>query len=142
GAVLGDLPQAEELLAELGAALGEELLVTPVGELDQESQDQIREHLRLAGLLDDPEGRTTLLQQPIRDWEQRTRAEIARFWGRQFIEANRGQPLGELDAPQRTAAITFLEANHRFVDEERVQQFLVRDRLSDLAPETQEAALA
>ncbi|NIV36782.1 MAG: hypothetical protein GWN58_47315, partial [Anaerolineae bacterium] len=92
GAVLGDLPLAEELLAELGAALGEELLVTPVGELDQESQDQIREHLRRAGLLDDPGARNALLEQSISKWEERTRHEVARFWGRQFIEANRGQP--------------------------------------------------
>jgi len=141
GAVLGDLPRAETLLSELGAALGQELLVTPVGDLDEEMQAQIGEHMRQEGLLDDPLARSALLEQPIHNWEQRTLDETARFWGRQFIEAHRSQPLAELEPPHHTAAIAFLEANHRFVDEERVQRFLVRERFSDLAPETQQAAL-
>jgi preprotein translocase subunit SecA len=141
GAVLGDLPQADALLGRLGAALGEELLVTPVGDLDEELQAHIGEHMRQAGLLDDPQARSRLLEQPIRNWERRTRDKVASFWGRQFIEAHRSQPVAELEPMHRAAAIAFLEANHRFVDEERVQRFLVHERLSDLAPETQQAAL-
>jgi preprotein translocase subunit SecA len=141
GARLEELPQAEELVSALGAAAGQELLVTPIGDLDEEVQDQVREHLREAGLLDDPQMRSRLIEQPIRNWEQRTRDQVARFWGRQFIEAHRSQPFAEVEAPHRAAAIAFLEENQRFVDEERVQRFLIRERFSDLAPEIQQAAL-
>ena len=141
GARLEELPQAEELVSTLGAAAGQELLVTPIGDLDEEMQDQIRDHVREAGLLDDPQIRSRLVEQPIHNWEQRTRDEVARFWGRQFIETHRSQPFAEIEAPHRAAAISFLEENQRFVDEERVQRFLIRERFSDLAPETQQAAL-
>ncbi len=141
GAALGDLPQADTLLSELVTAREQELLVTPVGALDEESRARIRDYMRESGLLDDPNAKSELLAQPIGKWELRTRDEIARFWGRQFIEAHRGTPFANLEPPHRDTAIAFLEANHRFVDEEVVQRFLVRQRLTDLGPETRTAAL-
>ncbi len=141
GARLGELPQGDSVVNELGAAMRQDLLDTPIENLDQEVQDQIGEYVRQAGLLDDPQARSRLLEQPISDWEQRTLDEIARYWGRQFIEAHRSQPFDRLESPHRAKAIAFLEENQRFVDEQRVQRFLVRERFSNLAPETQQAAL-
>jgi preprotein translocase subunit SecA len=141
GAVLGELPQGDAVVSELAATLGQELLVTPIRDLDDELQEQIGEQMRQGGLLDDPQARNALLEQPIRDWERRTRDEVARFWGRQFIEAHRSQPFADLQPPHRAPAIAFLEDNQRFVDEARMQRFLIRERFVELPPETQQAAL-
>jgi preprotein translocase subunit SecA len=138
---LGDLPQAEILLNQLGEEWERYFLDTPIRELDAELQDRMGEHLRQTGLMDEPAARTRLQEQPIREWDPRTRDEVARFLGEQFIKAHEREPLAELDPDPRETAIVYLKSQRRFVDEERVQHFLVHEHLSDLPPETQQAAI-
>ncbi len=138
---LGDLPQAGAVLERLGQALEAQILDTPLDELDSALQERIRDHLRQTGFLDDPAARAGLVKQPIRDWDRRTRDEIADFLGQRYIEAHKGQPLAELDPQAGKIVITYLQDQHRFVDEKRVQHFLVRQHLGDLPPEIQQKAL-
>jgi preprotein translocase subunit SecA len=138
---LGDLPQANIVLEHLGRAKAQQILDAPVGQLEGELQERIREHLRQTGFLDDPEVRARLVKQPIEEWDQQIRGEVAGFWGRQFINAHKNQPVTALDSPAREIAISYLHDQRRFVDEEQLQHFLVRQRLGDLPPETQKAAL-
>ena len=138
---LGDLPQAEALQRHLGQAVEKQILDTPLGQLDAEVRQRIQEHLSQAGLLDDAAARSSFLQQQIGDWDQRTRDQVASFVGQQFLENHKGQRLAELAPEPRRVAVSYLQRQHRFVDEERVQQFLIHQRLSDLPPETKSPAL-
>jgi preprotein translocase subunit SecA len=138
---LSELPYAQELLAYLGDELEARLLDTPVGNLDPGLQQRVRDQLRSAGFLDDPQARDRLSQQPIRDWEPRTQDQVAGFWGRQFVEAHPAQPIVDLEPEARDTAIAYLQNQRRFVDEGQVQHFLVRQRLGDLPPEIQFTAL-
>ena len=138
---LGDLPQAETLLQRLADAWQERLLATPVGELDGELQARVDDFLRRTGALDDEAARQSLLAQPVRAWERRTREQVAAFWGEQYIAAHQEQPIEELEAGVRETVVAFLQGRRRFVDEARIQHFLVHERLGDLPPETGRAAL-
>jgi hypothetical protein len=138
---LSDLPQADALLSQLGEALEKHILDSPVGELDDDLQGSISEQLSQSGLLDDPAARTKLMNQPIRNWDGRTRDEVAGYWGRQFIELHKNEPLAELEPEPRDTAVAYLQSQRRFVNEEHVQRFLIHQRLSDLPPETQQAAI-
>jgi preprotein translocase subunit SecA len=139
---LGELPQAETVLADLSRAMDAEMLDKPVGELDGELQERIAAHLRRTGTLDDPAARAKLVEQPIRDWDRRTRDEVAAFLGGRFVEAEQDQRLIELEPAAREVAIAYLQRQRYFVDEARVQHFLVHERLSDLPGETRRAAIA
>jgi preprotein translocase subunit SecA len=138
---LGELPQAEALLDELGQVLEKQILDTPVGELDDDLQERIGEHLREAGLLDDPAARARFLDQSIRNWDERTRDEVAGFLGQRFIKAHKNKPLVELEPEPRETAIAYLHGQRQFVDEERIQRFLVHEHLIDLPLDTQREAV-
>jgi preprotein translocase subunit SecA len=138
---LGELPQAEAVLDDLGQELEDQILDTPVGELDAELQEQAIDHLRQAGYLDDEAARAQLTERQIQDWDARTHDEVASFLGWRFIEAHKSQSVVELEAAPRERVIAYLQGQHRFVDEERVQHFLVHERLTDLPAETQQAAI-
>jgi preprotein translocase subunit SecA len=138
---VGELPYADQVLTSLGQAWELQVLDTPVGELTDELQQGIREHLGGAGLLEDPEAKSKLAEQPVRDWDRRTRDEVSSFLGWHFIETHGDQPLTELDAEARRTVVAHLQAQRRFVDEERMQRFLVHERLTDLPLETRQAAL-
>ncbi len=139
---LGELPQAEAVLADLSRAMDAEMLDKPVGELDGELQERIAAHLRRTGTMDDPAARARLVEQPIRDWDRRTRDEVAAFLGGRFVEAHQDRRLVELEPAARDLAIAYLQRQRYFVDETRVQHFLVHERLSDLPGETQRAAIS
>ena len=141
---LGDLPQVETILTDLNRARDADMLDTPVGELDGELQERIAAHLRTsrAGTLDDPTARAKLVEQPIRDWDRRTRDEVAAFVGRRFVETHQDQRLAELEPAARDVAIAYLQRQRYFVDEARVQRFLVHERLSDLPADTRRAAVS
>ncbi len=134
---LGDLPQAERLLARMGQALADQVLDTPIHDLDAALQEQILSHLRQAGLLDNPQARDELLYQPIHDWDERTRDEVTAFLGRRFIAAHQDRPVADLPDQAREMVLAHLQARRAFVDEEQVQRFLVHGRLSDLPPDRQ-----
>ncbi len=138
---LGDLPQADRLLARLGQALEEQVLGTPIRELDAALQEQIHHYLGQAGLLDDPQARQEFLHRPIRDWDEHTRDEVAAFLGQRFIAAHQDRPVADLPDPAREVVMAHLQARRAFVDEEQVQRFLVHGRLGDLPPDRQQEAL-
>jgi len=138
---LGEVPQADALMERLKQALEEEVLHTPVGELDEQWQERLRNRLRETGLLDDPELRAQLEEQPLRNWDRRTRDQVASFLGRQFVDSHKDQPIAELDPQARGTVVAYLQSRRRFVDEEQVQNFLVHQRLSDLTRGTAETAL-
>ncbi len=139
---LGELPQAEAVAADLSRAMDAEMLDKPVGELDGELQERVGAHLRQAGTLDDPAARARLLEQPIRDWDRRTRDEVAGFLGKRFVETHQEQRLAELEPAAREVAVAYLQRQRYFVDETRVQHFLVHERPSDLPGETRRAAIS
>ncbi len=139
---LGELPQAETVLADLSRAMDAEMLDKPVGELDGQLQERIAAHLRQTGKLDDAAARARLVEQPIRDWDRRTRDEVAAFLGRRFVETHQDQRLAELEPAPRKVAIVYLQRQRYFVDEARVQHFLVHERMSDLPGETRRAAIS
>jgi hypothetical protein len=139
---LGELPQAETVLADLSRAMDAEMLDKLVGELDGELQEQIGAHLRRTGTLDDPAARARLVEQPIRDWDRRTRDEVAAFLGGRFVETHQDQRLAGLEPAARDVGIAYLQRQRYFVDETRVQHFLVHERLSDLPGETRQAAIS
>ncbi len=139
---LGELPHAEQLLQQMGQDFEDQLLDTPFGSLDPGLQESAREHLRQAGQLDDPALRQRLLDQPASAWDQRTRDAVARFRGRRYIEAHQDKTVDGLEPWAREAVVAYLEEQRRFVDEERVQRFLVHQRLSDLEPQMQQDALS
>jgi len=138
---LADLPGADALLDHLGEALEAQTLDRAMSELDSDLQEQIGAHLRQAGLLDDPAARTKLIEQPIQSWDQRTRDEVATFLGQAFIQAHQSGALNQLPAQARETVVALLQRQRHFVDEKQVQHFLVHQRLSDLDPETQQAAI-
>ena len=138
---LGEFPQTEALLDELGQELEKQILDTPVGELDDDLRELVGEHLREAGLLDDPAARARFLDQSIHNWDERSHDEVAEFLGHRFITAHKNEPLGELEPEPRETAIAYLHSQRRFVDEERIQRFLVHERLIDLPLETQQQAV-
>jgi preprotein translocase subunit SecA len=138
---LRDLPRADDLLEELGQRLEGRILDTPVGELDPQLRERIGDHLRQTGFLDDPAARTRFMEQPIRDWDRRAQDEVAGLLGRQFVDAHKDQPIDGLDVQAREAAIGYLQRRRAFVDEERMQRFLVHQRVSDLPLEIRQAAI-
>jgi preprotein translocase subunit SecA len=138
---LGELPQADELLQRLGQRLEDRMLDTPIGGLDTQLRERIGNHLRQAGFLDDPDARATFMEQPIRGWERRTHDEVAGLLGRQFVEAHNSQPITGLEIQARETAMAYLQRRRAFVDEERMQRFLVHQRLSDLPLEIRQAAI-
>jgi preprotein translocase subunit SecA len=138
---LGDLAWADELLAQLGQELEDRILGTPLGELDDEMQSRMGEYLRQHGVLDDPDARERLLEQRVGDWDRRTREEVAGFLGQRFVESQKGQPISKLEPQARATTIDYLQEHLRFVDEERIQRFLVHQRVSDLPDEIQQQAI-
>jgi preprotein translocase subunit SecA len=138
---LGEIPHADDLLQTLGHDFAEQLLEAPFGTLDPDLQESAREHLRQAGHLDDPALRTRLLDQPMSAWEQRTREAAARFWGRRYIQEHADETVEGLAPWAREATIAYLEEQRRFVDEGRVQRFLVHQGLGDLDPQVRQDAL-
>jgi preprotein translocase subunit SecA len=138
---LGELPRAEQVLAHLGRALEEQVRDIPIGALDGDLQKQIRDGLREAGLLDDPAARTRLAERPISKWDRQIRDDVAGFLGRTFIAEHGRQSFTELEPQAGAVGAAYLQRQRRFVDEARVQHFLVYERLHDLPSETQSAAL-
>jgi preprotein translocase subunit SecA len=138
---LGDLPYADRLLEYLGQLLEAQILDTPVGELPDDLRQHVSDLLRQSGYLDDPEVPARLVAQPIRSWDRELYDKVAVFLGQQFIDAQQKVPVNELEPQARETAVAYLDGQRRFVDEERVQRFLVRQRLADLPPETHQAAL-
>jgi preprotein translocase subunit SecA len=138
---VGDLPQVDRLLDDLGQGMADQLLNTPIGELDAEVQERIAGYLGEAGFLDSPEAQERLVMQPFQAWEQRTRGRVAAFLGQQFVEAHKDQSIAELPSQDQEIAISYLHDQRRFVDEEAVQRFLIHQQLTDLPGETQHAAL-
>ncbi len=122
---LGDLAWADELLARLGQELQDRILETPLGELDDEVQTRVGEYLRQHGVLDNLDARDRLVDQKVSDWERRTREEVDAFLGQRFVESQKGQAIAELEPQARKTTIGFLQDHLRFVDEERLQRFLV-----------------
>jgi preprotein translocase subunit SecA len=138
---VGELPNAESVLQHLAQGLETQMTDIPVNQLDASLQAQVGAYLRQSGYLDDVEARSRFLQQPIRDWDRRTRDEVAVFLGRRFIAAHKEEALSQLEPDFQQATLAYLETQHRFVDEERLQRFLVYGRLADLPTETWDAAL-
>jgi len=138
---LGDLPHSEQVIRSLVQNQANQIVAKPIGELDSETRGWIGRHLRQAGLLDDPAARGRLLERPTRDWDPQSREEVAEFLGGKLVDAEASQPLGELAARSREVAITYLQDQHRFVDEQLVQRFLVHQRLIDLPADVKAAAL-
>jgi preprotein translocase subunit SecA len=138
---LGDLPQSEQVIDSLVQALKQRIVDVPMAGLGSEMRDWISQHLREAGLLDDPAARSRLLDRPVRSWDPQPREAVASFLGRRFIDDEASQQLDGLDPGPRAVAIAYLQDQHRFVDEQQVQRFLVHQRLSDLPAETEAAAL-
>ena len=142
---LEELPQAAEVVDRLVAAREAQVLATPVAELagasGRQAAEQVTAALRRSGALDDPAMQSRLLAQPIRDWDRRTRDQVAAFLGREFVAANADRALDTLDAPARDVALSYLQRQRQFVDETRVQHFLVHERLADLPPATRLAAI-
>jgi len=138
---LADLPDADALLSRLGETVESQLRGQSLSELDGDLQAQAAEQLRQAGWLDDPAARQRLVKQPIQQWDHRTRDEVAAFLGRRFIAAHQDQALDQLPAPADETVRAFLQRQRYFVDEGRIQHFLVHQRLTDLGVETQRTAL-
>ena len=138
---LADLPHGSALLEHLGQALEAQILETPVGELEPSLQDKVNALVRRNGLLDDAQARAQFEQQPIQNWDETTRQEVAGFWGRQFIEGHQNDAIQNLPEGAREVTIDYLQRQRRFVDETQVQSFLVRQRLGDLPQATSQAAL-
>ncbi len=139
---LGDLPQADSLLDHLGQALEEEILATPIGELDAQVRDRIGSYLRQGGFLDDQDLRTRLVEKPISNWDPRTRDEVAGLLGQEFIAEHAEKSFIDLEPDARDVGLAYLQRQRRFVDEDRVQRFLVYEGLGDLPPEIQADALS
>jgi hypothetical protein len=91
--------------------------------------------------LDDADTRARLAGQRLGDLDPAATEEVARFLGHRFIAAHKDQELANLPGRARQTAIAYLQSQRRFVDEAQVQQFLVHQSLTDLDPETQQAAL-
>ena len=139
---LGDLPQADRLLDHLGQVLKEEILATPIGELDAQVQERIVTYLRQGGFLDDQTLRTKLVGQHIGNWDPRTQDEVAGLLGQAFIAEHAEKSFIDLDPAARDVGLAYLQRQRRFVDEACVQRFLVYEGLGDLPPETQAAVLS
>ena len=80
--------------------------------------------------------------QLVDNWDQPTKNEVAGLLGKEFVAEHAGQSFDELDPGARDVGITYLQRQRRFVDEERVQRFLVYEGLGDLPPETQTEVLS
>jgi hypothetical protein len=138
---LGEVPYAGDILDHMGQALEEEILQTPVEALDRPLEKKILDQLRASGILDDPSSREKLIEQPIGRWNEDTAAEVAQLLGRRFIESHKELAIDELPDQTRQIGVRYLDSQRRFVDEDRVQHFLVHQHLDDLPPEVQQATL-
>ena len=139
---LRDLPQAGTLRKQLAEELENRVLHTPLGELDEQWQARIRDQLARDGLLDDPAAQASMMERLVDNWDPDTQEEVARFLGQQALTAQRGQIISQLDPEIRQIVVSYLDSRRRFVDEERVQEFLVHQQLGDLGPEISQAALS
>jgi preprotein translocase subunit SecA len=141
GRLLSDLPEAESLLRELGRSWEAQVLGTTVGELGEEYRDLVLDQVRTTGRLDDPAARKRLEEQAIQSWDRRTRDQVASYLGQRVIDAEAELAIRDLDDDALQVIDAYLKRQQYFVDEERVQEFLIRQRLTDLPPETTRAAL-
>jgi preprotein translocase subunit SecA len=139
---LADLPHAPALLSHLGDVLEEWVLNTPVGQLEPDLQEEIIDHLRSSGTLDDSDAQARFAGQFLGDLDPSAEEEVARFLGQHFVAAHKEQRIADLPPGALQRAIAYLQGQRRFVDEGQVQQFLVHQSLTDLDPETQQAALS
>ncbi|HNS52410.1 MAG TPA: hypothetical protein PKO09_14655 [Anaerolineae bacterium] len=139
---IGTLPSGAEIASQLGKEMEARLLDTPVGELDAQLRSRIRNRLRERGDLEDAQARLAFMERPIGTWDRRAMEAIARAIGTRQIEAAREVPLSQLAENDRQAVLGYLRRQRRFVDEERVQRFLVHESLDDLPADTRDAALA
>ncbi|MGC9335365.1 MAG: hypothetical protein ACP5JJ_14525, partial [Anaerolineae bacterium] len=137
----GNLPHAADLLQHMATTLEEEVLKTPIRDLNSELQETVISQLRASGSLDDPAAKANLLKKPFEDWDQETYGEVLRYWGRQFIQEHQSLPIRDLEEDARGTTIAYLARRRYFVDEAQIQQFLVHQRLSDLSADIQERAL-
>ncbi len=142
GKAIGTLPYAGELAAQMGEELKAHLLDTPLAELDPEIVPRVREHLRAKGLLEDPTARSAFLARPIGAWDRRMQEQVARTVGAREIEASRNIAVAQLEPRARDIILRYLRGQRRFIDEDRVQRFLVHEGLGDLPAETRQAALS
>jgi preprotein translocase subunit SecA len=136
-----DLPHAAGVLDYLGQAMEARLLRTRISELDDPAlREQIEAQLQALGFFDDPAARDALLTRPVRDWDRRTRNLVSVFLGQRSIDRLDSQPIAALPPDDRQAVERYLASQGQFIDEGRVQQFLLQQRLVDLPEETRRAA--
>ena len=138
---ISDLPHSDAVLARLGDLWEEELLRTPVGKLEAEWQERTVDLLRGRGYLDDPKARARWLEQPVEGWAEDARDQVAGVLGWLFVDSHTGHTISQLDADPQDLIVAYLQNQQLFVDEDRLQNFLVRQRLTDLPPETAQSAL-
>ena len=139
---LGTLAHGPEIASHLGREMESQILDTPVGDLDAEIQSRIRDRLREQGGLEDAQARLAFTRQPVGTWDRRSQEAIARDIGTRQIQMARDLPISQLPESERGAVLAYLRKQRRFVDEERVQRFLVHEGLDDIPAETRDAALA
>ena len=135
------MPHSAAVLDRLADRWEEDLLQTPMGELEVRWRESALNLLRRSGYLDDPEARARWLANSVESWAIDARDQVAGWLGWQYIELHAQQPVGQLDADAQGLIIGYLQDQQLFVDEDRLQDFLVRQRLIDLPAETAEAAL-
>ena len=138
---LSNLPYAQDLLQHMADDLEDEILATSIKDLDGEVRGAVMTQLRVTGFLDNPAAKSSLLEKPVEDWARETRTEVSRFLGRQFIQEHQAEAIQDLPEEARATAVAYLARRRYFVDEAQIQNFLVRQRLSDLPADIQEKAL-
>ena len=129
---LGELPHADKWLERLRDEIQEQMLKVPIGKMDDELRELLINHLRQSGFLNDPTILTVFEEKPIGDWDRRVRDDVAKLLGWQFIEDHQDRPIIELEPWAREEIVSALQRRRAFVDEERIQHFLVHQRVSDL----------
>ncbi len=138
---VGDLPHAEEWVERLGRELQERMLDVPIGKMDAELRELVIHHLQHSGFLEDPASRAIFWEKPIGEWDRRVRDEVARLLGWRLIEEHKDRPIIELEPGARDEVVSTLQRRRAFVDEERIQHFLVHQRVSDLPEDVRHSAI-
>ncbi len=133
---LSELDGYDQLARHLQLEHERSLIESRLVDLDEETVQHIRGYLLERGYFEDEAAKTELLDKPLANLGKALREAIAAYLGQEMLVELKERPVSQWDAEVRQGVVEHLQSRGLFVDEERVQHFLVHQRLGDLGEET------
>ncbi|MGD9375113.1 MAG: hypothetical protein PVJ23_04990, partial [Anaerolineae bacterium] len=133
---LTDLSSAvyEKTVSDFAAQLADQVLDTPVSELEEDLRQGLREAVEAQGYFESEAIRSEVLAQPLGRLRREDLEALADELGNKQLDAWAGQRLRDLPDPEPEAVLAHLQAVDWFLDRDRLEQ-LYDQRLADLDSE-------